>query len=161
MQLFGVSSNGCFAQYALLPEICARPVPAGISWEHGAIMEPLGTSIRSAMEVGSQGTRILVAGAGPIGLGCIAALKAFGAADIMVTDPSGFRLSIAEKTGADICIDPTKENARDIIMERTGGVGADGFIDASGNTGAIRDGFRNLRKGGTLLCIDTGDHIER
>ncbi|HDQ92933.1 MAG TPA: hypothetical protein ENN89_02320 [Synergistetes bacterium] len=65
MILFGVNCDGCFAQYAVLPEICARPIPQEIPWELGAIMEPLGTSIRSAIEVGSQGTNILVAGAGP------------------------------------------------------------------------------------------------
>ena len=153
MTLFGVSCDGCFAQYAVLPEICARPIPQEISWEMGAIMEPLGTSIRSAMEVGSQGTNILVAGAGPIGLGCVAALKAFGAADIIVTDPSSYRLSIARKVGADICIDPTKEDAGKIIRDRTSSVGVDGFIDASGNPGAIREGLRDLRKGGTVVLV--------
>jgi threonine 3-dehydrogenase len=153
MTLFGVSCDGCFAQYTVLPEICARPVPKEIPWELGAIMEPLGTSIRSAMEVGCQGGRVLVAGAGPIGLGCVAALKAFGASDIIVTDPSPYRLSIAQKVGADICIDPTKEDAGKIIRSRTDSVGVDSFIDASGNTGAIKDGFRDLRKGGTVVLV--------
>ncbi|HDQ92934.1 MAG TPA: hypothetical protein ENN89_02325 [Synergistetes bacterium] len=92
-------------------------------------------------------------GQAPIGLGCVAALKAFGAADIIVTDPSSYRLSIARKVGADICIDPTKEDPGKIIKDRTSSVGVDGFIDASGNPGAIREGFRYLRKGGTVVLV--------
>jgi len=153
MMPFSIASDGCFAEYALLSEICARPIPRGIPWEHGAMMEPLGTSIRSAIEVGSAGTKVLVAGAGPIGLGCVTALKALGAADIMVTDISDYRLGIAEQVGADICLNPSKDDVRAVVMERTGGVGTDGFIDASGNVAAIREGFQMLRKGGTVVLV--------
>jgi len=153
MRLFGVDCDGCFASYAVLPEICARPIPPEISPEFGAIMEPLGTSVRAAMEAGSTGAKVLVAGAGPIGLGCVSALRAFGAAEVMVTDISRYRLAIASKLAADFCLNPAVDDVEAEVLKLTKGVGVDAFIDASGNVDAISMGLRLLRKGGNAVLV--------
>lgn len=153
MVLFSIDSDGCFAQYTVIPEICARKIPEDIPWEHGAMMEPLGTSVRAAQEVVPAGANAAVIGAGPIGLGAVTALKALGAARIMVSDISDDRLSIAAEVGATHLFNPLKEDVASKVMDITSGVGADSFIDASGSVRAISEGFRYLRKGGRVALV--------
>jgi len=153
MMLFGVHCDGCFAQYTVLPAICARKIPESIPREYAAMMEPLGTSVRSAMEVDPAGSVVAVIGAGPIGLGAITALRALGAAKIIASDVSEERLSVARDVGADVCINPMKEDLSKRIFDLTENVGVDAFIDASGNTTAIAGAFKILRKGGNVALV--------
>ena len=153
MVLFSIDSDGCFAEYTVIPEICARKIPGDIPWEYGAMMEPLGTSIRAAQEVVPAGANVAVIGAGPIGLGSVTALKALGAARIIVSDISDDRLSIASQAGATHLLNPAKEDVTATILEMTSGVGVDSFIDASGSVKAISEGFRYLRKGGRVALV--------
>jgi threonine 3-dehydrogenase len=153
MMLFGVHCDGCFAQYTVLPEICARKIPETLPWDHAAMMEPLGTSVRSAMEAEPAGAVVAVIGAGPIGLGAITALKALGATTVIASDVSKERLSVAREVGADHCFDPSRDDLVSEVMKLTDNVGVDAFIDASGNSRAIAGGFDFLRKGGRVILV--------
>ncbi len=153
MVIYGVNTDGCFAEYAKIPEICAKKIPESISPEVGAILEPLGTSLRSCLELQVGGENVVVIGAGPIGLLAVASAKALGAAYITAVDVLPQRLEKALEMGADHVCNPQKEKVAEDIMKITKGVGADSIIDASGNTAAIREGFRYLRKGGQAALI--------
>ncbi|MDQ3457687.1 MAG: alcohol dehydrogenase catalytic domain-containing protein [Deinococcota bacterium] len=151
--LFGIHRDGCFADYTLIPALCARRLPRAIPPEIGAMMEPLGTSLRAAQQAGVSGNVAVVIGCGPIGLGIIAAAKAMGAATIVALDIAEERLALATTLGATDVLNPSTKSTVAEIMAMTDGVGADAVIDASGSVEAIRDGFRYLRKGGRVVLV--------
>lgn len=144
----GVDRDGCFAEYIAYPEMCAVKIPRTIAPELGAIMEPLGVGVNAVLEGAVGGKNIVVIGCGPIGVGIISVADALGAAKIFALDISEYRLALAEKCGAKFLINPAKNNPVQLILDETNSVGADAFFDASGNTDAIVQGFKFLRKGG-------------
>ncbi len=153
LKLFGIHTNGCYAEYAKIPAICAVKIPESINPNVGAVLEPLGTAVRANVEVQSSGKNVAVIGCGPIGLMAVGAAKAFGAANIYAIDINDYRLGIAKEMGATEIINSSQDKAGEKLVELTNGVGVDAFIDASGNTAAILEGFKGLRKGGKVALI--------
>jgi threonine 3-dehydrogenase len=153
LRLYGVHTNGCFAEYTKIPAICARKIPSSISPEIGAVLEPLGTALRTSLEIKVSGKNIAVIGCGPIGLFVVASSRAMGPATIIATDVVNERLQLSKELGADASLNPTKEDMVDEILKMTKGVGVDAFIDASGSVEAIKQGFKSLRKGGEVALI--------
>jgi len=153
LKLFGVHTNGCFAEYSKIPAVCAVKIPESIHPNVGAVLEPLGTAVRANEEIQTSGKNIAVIGCGPIGLMAISTAKAFGAANIYAVDINEYRLGIAKELGATEIINSSVVNSAERLKELTHGVGVDAFIDASGNTFAILDGFKGLRKGGKVALI--------
>ena len=153
LRLFGIHTDGCFADYTLLPEVCARKIPAAIPRNIAALMEPFGTAVRAAQKAGVAGANAAVIGCGPIGLGVIAAARAMGAVQIIAMDISSRRLGLAEQLGATAVIDPQRTEAPAAVLELTGGIGADCFVDASGSADAVAQGFSYLRKGGRVVLV--------
>jgi threonine 3-dehydrogenase len=153
LTLYGVHTNGCFAEYTKIPSICARKIPSSISPEIGAVLEPLGTALRTSLEIKVSGKNVAVIGCGPIGLFVVACSRAMGAANIIATDVVNERLQLSEKVGADVSLNPAKGDITEEILKMTQGVGVDAFIDASGSVEAIKQGFKSLRKGGEVALI--------
>jgi len=153
LRIFGVHTNGCFGEYTKIPAICARKIPASIPPEIGAVLEPLGTALRTSLEIKVSGKNVAVIGCGPIGLFVVASSRAMGAATIIATDVVNERLQLSKELGADASLNPTKEDMVDEILKMTKGVGVDAFIDASGSVEAIKQGFKSLRKGGEVALI--------
>jgi threonine 3-dehydrogenase len=153
LKMFGIHRDGSFAEYTTIPALCARKIPTSIPPEIGAILEPLGTSLRAALELGVSGEVVAVTGCGPIGLLAIAAAKAMGAFRVVATDIRSDRLDLARRLGADVALDPTKTDVVAEVLALTHGVGVDAFIDASGSDKAIQLAFKCLRKGGKAALI--------
>jgi len=157
LKTFGIHMNGCFADYAILPAVCARKIPAEISYQAGAVMEPLGAAFRSVMEEEVGGANVVILGCGPIGIFAVTSAVTLGAARIVATDISPSRLKLAEKMGADVILNPHQDKLAESILELTGYYGADVVIDASGNVDAIRGAFSFLRKGGRVALLGVPD----
>lgn len=153
LTLFGIHRDGCFAEYATIPALCARKIPTAIPPRIGAILEPLGTSLRAVLELDVAGETVAVVGCGPIGLLAIAAAKAAGAFQIVATDIRADRLALARRLGADVTLDPARTDVVAEVLALTQGVGVDAFVDASGSEKAIQSAFRCLRKGGKCALI--------
>jgi threonine 3-dehydrogenase len=157
LTLFGLHMNGCFAEYAVMPAVCARRIPSAIPSRVGAVMEPLGTALRAAHETRVGGATAVVLGCGPIGLFAVASAAALGAAKIFATDIGAVRLEIATRMGADLALNPLEEDLVSTVLKATDGRGADVVIDASGSTAAIKEGFQCLRKGGRMALVGLPD----
>jgi len=153
LKLFGVHMNGCFAEYSLVPSVCARKIPDEISYDIGSMMEPIGTAFRAALETQVGGYRVMVVGCGPIGLFAVASAATLGAEFIIASDVSSQRLTIASQMGADMIVNPLEENFSQDILEYTDGYGVDTIIEASGNGSALKQSFKLLRKGGTIAMV--------
>ncbi len=153
LRLFGIHVNGCFAEYAVTPETCARKIPAEISYDVGAVMEPLGTAFRAAYELSVGGACVVIIGCGPIGLFAVAAARYLDASRIIATDINTARLELAGRLGAHLTLNPFCDDVMRTVLEATGGYGADAVIETSGNAAAIKQSFGYLRKGCRLALI--------
>lgn len=94
------------------------------------------------------GSRVLIAGAGPIGVITAQTARAFGAVEVIVSAPGVERRRSAEGFGATRTVDPAVEDVT--------ALGVDAFIDASGATSAVVAGIAAVRGGGTVVLVGTG-----
>ena len=150
LQLFSRSGFGCFSDYTLVPEATLRVVPPRIPLEHATIMEPLGIAVRAVTEAGVGGANVLVLGAGPIGLFAIVAAKAYGAASIIATDLSDYRLDLARQVGATASINP-HDGA--LAMPP-----ADVVIETTGSEAAFTQALGSVRKGARVVFASLPEH---
>lgn len=152
-RFFGFHTEGCLAEYTVLPEVCAVPVDKEIPLEVAAVLEPVGSTYRVAEAAVPAGASIVVFGCGGAGLFVVAWCKFLGAAQVIACDPSEHRLGLAGQLGADVRLNPDAADVVQEVLRLTQGIGADRFIDLSGHPQAIRDGYSLLRRGGRAILF--------
>lgn len=135
---FGFSISGAMAEFFIAKADWLHKLPDNVSWTQGALVEPFSCGYYATVRAENMDASDTVAvfGAGPIGLGVIAASAAKGAR-VIVIEPSADRAKIAQSLGAEIVIDPIRQNTKDAVMDATKGVGATIVIDASGRPEAM------------------------
>ncbi|WP_223299191.1 zinc-dependent alcohol dehydrogenase [Candidatus Planktophila versatilis] len=135
---FGFSISGAMAEFFIAKADWLHKLPANVSWTQGALVEPFSCGYYATVRAENMDASDTVAvfGAGPIGLGVIAASAAKGAR-VIVIEPSADRAKIAQSLGAELVIDPIKQNTKEAVMDATKGVGATIVIDASGRPEAM------------------------
>ena len=153
LKLFGVHTNGCFAEYAAIPAVCARKIPENINHDIGSLMEPIGTGFRAALETNAGGANVAVLGCGPIGLFAVTSVSTLGAAFTIAIDIRPNRLAIAKQIGADKVLNPCVDDIVQQVMDSTDGNGVDAIIETSGSVAAVKQSFGFLRKGGTMAMV--------
>jgi L-iditol 2-dehydrogenase len=143
--------DGAFQEYVAIQSHFAFEVPDSISDEAAALMEPLSVAIATAQKGGfTVGTRVLITGAGPIGIITAQVAAAYGASEIIVSDLSAARREQALRFGATRVIDPIAEDIAALAL------GVDVFVDASGAAPAVRSGIRAVRPGGIVVLVGMG-----
>jgi L-iditol 2-dehydrogenase len=142
--------DGALTEYVTIGAAFAHSVPDSVSDEAAALFEPLSVAIAACRkaEVGI-GDRVLIAGAGPVGLLCVQVARASGATGIVVTDLNPERCSVATTFGATEAITPDRLDPA---------IGVDSFIDASGAGSAICSGIAAVRPGGRVVLVGMGAH---
>ena len=135
---FGFSISGAMAEFFIAKADWLHKLPENVSWTQGALVEPFSCGYYATVRADNMDASDTVAvfGAGPIGLGVIAASAAKGAR-VIVIEPSTDRAKIALSLGADVVIDPSKQNMKDAVLDATHGVGATIVIEASGRPDAM------------------------
>jgi L-iditol 2-dehydrogenase len=143
--------DGAFAEYVVVHAAFAHPVPDTISDDAAALLEPLSVGIWACRKGRvSAGSRVLITGAGPIGLVSVQAARAFGATDIVVSDVNPARLSLARDLGATEVVDARTE--RVAALPRQPGV----LLECSGHPGATVEGIRALAPAGRAVLVGMG-----
>jgi len=143
--------DGAFANYVTVFEDFAFSLPDELSDNAGALMEPLSVGIWANRKAGTRaGDRVLITGAGPIGLLAMQVALAEGATEVAVTDVAEERLNLARKTGATRTVNVAEEPLSETDIE------ADTLIECSGNERALGDGIRCLRPAGTAVVVGMG-----
>lgn len=147
-------TDGALAEHLVVPEDFVHPLPASMDVRHGALIEPLAVAVHAVRRAGLvPGGRVLVTGAGPIGLLVLQVALAAGAASVTVSDVADARLRHAAGLGArtvgaaELTPDPARATAL---------ADPDGFdvaLDCSGNGGALVGAVRALRPGGTAVVV--------
>ncbi len=143
--------DGAFAQYVTIQSHFAWLVPDSVSDDAAALLEPLSVAVATARKGGfTVGTRVLIAGAGPIGIITAQVARAYGASEVIVSDVSATRREQALKFGANRVLDPMTVDIAAL------GLDVDVFIDASGAATAVQSGVRAVRAGGIVVLVGMG-----
>lgn len=148
--------DGTLAKYYVLPEDFCYKLPANLSLQEGALMEPLSVAVHIVRQARvTPGQSVVVFGAGPVGLLCCAVATAFGASKVIAVDIQENRLEFARGYATTATFMPEKvaatENAERLRRENGLGAGADVAIDASGAEPSVHTGIHVLRNGGTYV----------
>ena len=146
--------DGAFAEYVTIQSDFAYDIPDSVSDEAAALIEPLSVGLWACERAGIKpGSRVLIAGAGPIGIIAAQAARAYGATEIYISDIAEDRLDFALEHGATHAL-----NARTDTVE---GLDVDAFIDASGAPQAVRSGIKAVAPAGRVILVGLGaDDVE-
>lgn len=135
--------DGSLVQRMAIDERQLFVMPDGMSYEEGAMCEPLSVGIWACKRAGLEpGDRVLVTGAGPVGLLAAQVARAFGASSVTVADIAEFRLDMARELGFEV--------------ERVGEGTDDDFdvlLECSGAPTALADGLWRLRTNGRAAMV--------
>lgn len=157
----GFNVNGAYAKYMVLPARTLwslEPLRKNYTEENlflaGSLVEPTCVAYNAVIERGGgirPGDRVVILGAGPVGIAACAILKRAGASQVIVSETEDVRAKMAMKLGADYHINPLKEDFTDRVLEITDGMGADLFMEATGLPTVVYPGIeRVIWEGRTL-----------
>ena len=153
--------DGTLARYYTIPESLCYKLPAHITLEEGALVEPLSVAVHCARLAGiTVGSCVLVLGAGPIGLLCCAVARAFGGSNVVTVDAVSARLQFARKYAATAIYEMESLSPEECAVRMKSNTnlkdGADVVIDATGAQACIRMGIHAMRRGGTFVQAGLG-----
>ncbi len=140
--------DGAFAEYVVMPADFVYPVPDSVSDDAAALLEPLSVGIWCNQKGAvTPGSRVLITGAGPIGLVALQVALVFGAGEVLVSDVSPDRLAIAERFGG------TPIDARSADLT---GADVDTVLECSGAPAAMATGFRAAGRAARVVLVGMG-----
>jgi threonine 3-dehydrogenase len=154
----GVNRDGAFAEYVVLPESNVwvhGPTASGgpIDPDLGAIFDPFGNAVHTALTFPLVGEDVLITGAGPIGLMAAAVARHVGARFVVITDVSPYRLDLARRIGVDLAVDVSRESVAAAQRELGMVEGFDVALEMSGHADALPDVIANLNHGGRIAML--------
>ncbi len=151
----GFNVNGAYTKYLVVP---ARTVwsldPLRAQYKNetdlfvaGSLIEPTCVAYNAVIERGGgirPGDRVVILGAGPVGIAACAILKRAGASKVIISETQEERAQMALKLGADFHVNPAREDFADRVLELTGGMGADLFMEATGLPEVVYPGIERV-----------------
>jgi len=149
----GVNRSGAFAEYVAIPGSNVQPVPDDVSDDIGAILDPLGNAVHTALHFDLVGEDVLITGAGPIGMMATAIARHVGARYIVVTDVNDYRLKLAETMGADRELNVTRDSVAGVITDLGMTEGFDVGLEMSGVPAALHDMITTMDNGGKIALL--------
>ena len=154
-EFFGVlDKNGAMAEYVAVPEKLLYALPKGCDYTVGALAEPFAVAYSAVKKTGAlAGKTVLIIGAGTIGLCILQLVKLKKPAVIIVSDLSDTRLARAEELGANVTVNPSRDDAVEILSKITDGVLADVTIEAVGVQATANQSINCLRVGGRTIWV--------
>lgn len=147
----GLNSDGGFANYVVVEAYMVHALPDEVSFEEGALVEPTAVAMHAVRHSSLKvGQKVVVYGAGPIGLLTVLCAKAAGASQVYAVDIFDERLQLAEKLGA-IPVNSSKVDATEVINEQSGGI--DIAFEAAGVQPTMDSAVSIVKKGGQVVVI--------
>lgn len=151
--IYGFRLNGGMAEYMKFPkESINHKILKEIPMESAVLIEPYACS-KHSVDRGNIGNEdvVVLSGAGTLGLGMLGAIKLKNPKKAIVLDIKEKRLNLAKEFGADIVLNPSKEDVVAKVMELTDGAGCDVYIEASGYPSSVEQGLAMIKPLGTFV----------
>ena len=152
LKLDGIDVAGSLAEYVALPGSALIPVSGSVPLEEAALAEPLAVAVHAVSRSGlAGGERVVVFGAGPIGILTALVARHQGAARVLISEPSEARRKVAGELGFDTVAqgaDPIQS-----ILDATGGDGADIAFDSAAHPSVAAMLPRAVRVRGTIVLV--------
>jgi len=149
----GVNEQGAFAQYLRLPAFNVVPLPDVIDDEIGAILDPLGNAVHTALSFDLVGEDVLITGAGPIGIMAAAVARHVGARHVVITDVNPARLELAASVADVVPVNVATEDLREVQARLKMSQGFDVGMEMSGNQRALDQMVEALVMGGRIAML--------
>ena len=152
-RILGVHRDGAYAEFVAVPAQNAWPNPPDMPLSIASLQENFGNAVHTATIPNIAGRKVLVTGSGPVGVMTMAVAKALGARAVIATDVSDYRLDLATTMGADVTLNPLRDDVTARISEMTDGEGVDVLLEMSGASSALESGFAALKPGGEAALL--------
>ena len=149
----GVNEHGAFAEYLRLPAFNVVPLPDEINDDIGAILDPLGNAVHTALSFDLLGEDVLITGAGPIGIMAAAVARHAGARNVVITDINQDRLDLAANVADVTPVNVTRTNLADIQAQLKITQGFDVGLEMSGNQTALDQMIEAMVMGGRIALL--------
>jgi 2-desacetyl-2-hydroxyethyl bacteriochlorophyllide A dehydrogenase len=154
LKVRGFQAPGCAQDLFVTEADKLVKLPADFEPEQGAFVEPVAVAAHSTGRAGDlTGKNVVVAGAGTIGNFVAQACKSRGAAKVLITDISDFRLDVARQVGIDATCNVAKEPLEDAVKREFGSDGFDVGVEVAGAEASLSSLVAGIGKGGTLLIV--------
>jgi len=154
LKVMGFQTTGTASEYFAVDSSKITPLPEGMSYDDGAMIEPLAVTVHAAKRFADiKGAKVAILGAGPIGILLSQAVKACGAAEVLITDISDYRLSLAKSLGADYAVNTKDKDFGKVLTDAFGPDKADVIYDCAGTDITMNQAIQNARKGSTIILV--------
>lgn len=149
----GVNRPGAFAEYLVVPAINVYKLADMIPDEIGALFDPFGNAVHTALSQDIIGEDVLITGAGPIGAMAAGVARHVGARNVVITDMNEFRLDLAAQMGATRTVNIEKEDLSDVMAELGMTEGFDVGLEMSGVPAALSTMLDKINHGGKIALL--------
>ncbi len=155
----GITFDGGMAEYVRLPASFLHRLPGEVSTRQGALVEPLSIALHGVRSSAMRpGDRVLVLGAGPIGLLTLQCALIAGASQVMVVEAKPTRRALANEFGAAVVMNPQRDNLAVEVGACTEGLGPEVVFVCTSAAAAYQDALTLVRRGGQVfvlgLCVE-------
>ena len=154
LKVMGFQTTGVASEYFAVNVEKVTPLPDEVSFDEGAMIEPLAVAVHAVKQAGDiRGKDVVVIGAGPIGNLVAQSLKAKGAARVMIMDISNLRLKLAKECGIDFIVNSSDMELGAAMMKYFGPDKADLIYDCAGNDASMGQAIKYARKGSMIILV--------
>ena len=154
LKVIGCQSDGAYSESLVVPAEKVLTLPEELSYEEGALIEPIAVGVHAVRRANlKEDDKIVIFGAGTIGIFVMQIAKAMGAGYTMIVDKDDFRLELAKKLGADYTLNIGKEELAKILFDKFGENGHDISFECTGTSQAINDIIDNAPNGSKIIQI--------
>jgi len=154
LKVMGFQTTGAGSEFFAVEASKVLKLPRRMDLEQGAMIEPAAVAVHALGRGGDvKGRSVLVLGAGPIGNLVAQVARGLGAAKVMITDVSEFRLGKAKECGIDLCVNVGTSDLAAAVKEQFGDAKADLILECVGNQAAIAQAVAVARKGTDIIVV--------
>lgn len=153
LKVMGFQTTGMASEFFVVDAEKAIKLPEGMSYDHGAMIEPLAVAVHAVRRYGNvEGNSVLVLGGGPIGNLVAQTAKAMGATKVLLSELSEYRLKTAEKCGIKT-VNPKEQDLKEAIIDSFGNDGADVIFECIGINATMKQAIEYARKGSDIVVV--------